>query len=290
MSWEFSCPQCSATLEVPESMVGTQIRCGGCGALLRVPTEPYSIAERIREDAQGNVPPPPLDDSTSTAKPPTPPVREWPPPPSSASQGRGVLFWIVVVLSGLTIGSCLCCCGIFAVMPEPEWQIYASPDGWFQIEFPAQARTLPVPPAFAGPNSQCVAANLDKYGEQYRVIYWNVPPLQRLVRTDEALMQREIDRLIADLRQAQMLQPPQPVPGERHLTYELRWQDRNDVPHIARLVLAGERFYLLEVTGRFFWNEPDPERVERFFRSFRVLRLRAQDPAPLPPAGAPKKK
>jgi hypothetical protein len=174
------------------------------------------------------------------------------------------------------------------ILPEPQWQPFTSRDGWFQAEFPNQPTSTAIAPSFAGPNAQMETAGLDKYGEDYRIIYWNVPPLQRLVRTDEALMQREVDRLMADLRQAQIVQPPRPVPGQPHLTYELQWLDKGNRLHIARLVLAGERFYLLLVQARFFWVEPDLERVERFFQSFRVRRLQAREPAnpQLPPLPA----
>ncbi|MCS7021149.1 MAG: hypothetical protein NZU63_04905 [Gemmataceae bacterium] len=298
MSLEFSCPQCSATLAVPEHMAGTLIRCGECSTLLRVPTESYRIAERVREDgasppaaARPASGPEPYPTPSQEPPPASPPADSLSPPPAPpSSQGRGVLFWIVMVLLGLSVGSCLCCCLIFAVMPEPSWQLYTSRDGWFQVELPSSPRVFPLAPPFAAPNSQVEGATLDKYGEEYRVIHWNVPPLQRLVRNDEALMQRALDQLLADLRHSQLLQPPRPVPGQPHLTYELEWLDKGNRRHIARLVLAGDRFYLLLVQARFFWTEPDPERVERFFQSFRVLRLGgAEAPGPDPKGGFPKK-
>jgi len=297
MSLEFSCPHCSATLEVDESMVGTVIRCGGCSTLLRVPSTPYGIAERVREDSEQLSPSSGSSEGSSSPAESTPiapaagvPPRQqrprspnvpWPPPPV-ASPGRGVVFWILMVIGGLIVGSCLCCIGIFIVLPEPEWQTHTSRDGWFQVDFPAPPRPQLGRPSFLPPDADPTVegANLDKYGEEYRVISWQVQPLQRLVRTDEALMQRALEELQKQLRNHQIIQGPRPVPGQPHLTYELQWLDKGNHLHIARLVLAGERFYLLYVRGRNFWMEPDSERMERFFQSFRVLRLRARDPMP----------
>lgn len=309
MSFEFSCPHCSGTLEVDESMIGTVIRCGDCGTLMRVPSTPYGIAERVREESEGtSTRPRPTGDgppaelspisSADGASPPRPrpePRRApWPPLPPPASLGRSVAFWAFIVISGLILGSCLCCCGILAVLPEAEWQTYTNPDGWFQIELPAPPRLqLRPPPFLRGVNDlQVEGTNLDKYGEDYRVISWNIQPLQRLVRTDEALMQRALEDLQGRLRHERIVEGPQLVPGQPHLTYELHWYDQGNRLHIARLVLAGERFYLLLVQSRFFWMEPEPEHVEQFFQSFRVLRLRARDPLPpdLPGPPLPKRR
>jgi hypothetical protein len=193
-----------------------------------------------------------------------------------------VAFWILIIISGLIVGSCVCCFGILLVLPEPEWQTHTSRDGWFQVDLPAPPRLQLAPPPFlpAVSNPTIEGANLDKYGEEYRIVSWPVQPLQRIVRTDEALMQRALEDLQLQLRQHQIVQGPRPIPGQPHLTYELQWLDKGNQPHIARLIIAGERFYLLYVRGRHFWGEPDSERVERFFQSFRVLRLRAQDPLP----------
>jgi hypothetical protein len=294
-------------LEVDESMIGTVIRCGDCGTLMRVPSTPYGIAERVRDESGRASPPPgssgdgppaelsPIP-SAGSVSPPRPRLEAGVPgpPPPPASPGRSVAFWALIVISGLLVGSCLCCCGILAVLPEPDWQIYTNPEGWFQVELPAQPRPQLHPPAFLpGVNNPRVeGCNLDKYGEDYRVISWNVQPLQRLIRTDKALMQRALEDLQGQLRGERIVEGPRLVPNQPHLTYEIHWYDKGNRLHNARLVLAGERFYLLLVQSRYFWTEPDPERVERFFESFRVLRLRAQDPLPpdLPVPPKPKQK
>ncbi|MCX8139258.1 MAG: zinc-ribbon domain-containing protein [Gemmataceae bacterium] len=305
MSLEFSCPQCSGTLEVDESMIGTVIRCGDCGTLMRVPSTPYGIAERVRDESSGTSPPPVASGDAPPAElspipsaggaPPPRPRPEvgtpWPPPPP-ASPGRSVAFWVLIVISGLILGSCLCCCGILAVLPEPDWQIYTNPEGWFRVELPAPPRSQLRPPAFLPRvnNPRVEGCNLDKYGEDYRVISWDVQPRQRPGQTDEALMQGALEDLQGQLRGERIVEGPRLVPNQPRLTYELHWYDKGNRLHIARLVLAGERFYLLLVQSRYFWAEPDPERVERFFQSFRVLRLRAQDPLPPELLGPPRPK
>ncbi len=281
MALEFYCPQCNGELHVPDELSGEVIRCGECQTLLRVPATSYGVAERVREGggpALSPEVPPPL---SREVPPPLP--REVPPRRSASSElevieeprrpaGRSVAFWVFVVLLTLMLGSCLCCIGLALWMPQPEWRPFQSPTGNYRVELPAPPRPN-MPPLRDHPllrNETTEGTILSSHNEEYRVIHWRVDPLQRLVRPDRVLVERMAEQLVSTV-QGEVAERPREVGGQPFPCREFRWRDRQGRRHIARLVVANDRYYLLIVTGRLFWIEPDEEHVMRFFESFEPL-------------------
>jgi hypothetical protein len=275
MAIEFSCPTCRETLRVEDEAAGRQIRCGGCLSMLRVPDaappsflEPDPEPEPEPDEYTAAAPPRPSSPSPLDAR--RPHRRPLPPPPPS---GRNPLFWIMMTMGILTLGSCVCCCGIIALLPEPKWQDHESEKGGFKVELPAPPRDDMAQRIRSKTKGNDKAGRtvegtvFTSRGEQCAISYWGWQPAQRREMGDDQFLDQMVAKIVADAN-ARLSEPAREIEAANFPAREFQFRDKSGNQHVARLILADRRFYLLEVSGRFV--EPDRDNVQRFFDSFEI--------------------
>jgi hypothetical protein len=306
MAIEFTCPSCGGTLRVEDDAVGQMVRCGGCMAALRVPDRSaappggpafpssatsFPEAEPVPDDDR---PPPPSRRRREESPPDEPPrlrrrKRRDPPPPT----GRGPVFWMLLTLGVIGLGSCVFCCGLAGFLADENWHRLDSSRGGFHVEVPAPPRSPFRPHLFHGRNKfTCEGARVLFTEQEFFVMYRELAskPQDR----DEA--EKELDEAIAALRQGGIRVEGNPVamdidgfPGR-----EFHFQETDGGQCMARAVVADQRVYILVAGGTL--NPPAPDMVRRFFTSFRFTdpqilaaagKLKAGNPPPPAKDGGP---
>src|SRR5437879_2402822 len=97
---EFVCPSCRSGLRVGDDTAGQVVRCGSCLATVRVPDVPP-------EPPPPRNPDPPRPAAEPVDQPRPRPLRRRPPP--AKKSGRGVVFWVLIVLVVLgLLGAGMC--------------------------------------------------------------------------------------------------------------------------------------------------------------------------------------
>ncbi|QEL16517.1 zinc ribbon domain-containing protein [Limnoglobus roseus] len=140
-----TCPKCREALDIPNELLGGEVRCGSC-------------QEIFVAHAPGDAPPPlPDEDRPRRPRRKRPDVSRNKPLPTSRAdddygpleydpdrkrkQGVGVALWVLFGVFGLL--GCTCCgvIGYFVVQTmDPEYKEFKAPDGRFTAEFPSDVK------------------------------------------------------------------------------------------------------------------------------------------------------
>jgi hypothetical protein len=181
------------------------------------------------------------------------------------------MFWVVMTMGAIATGSCLCCCGFFALLPDPEWEQYESKQGGYKIDLPAPPReNMPVQHEAkdkAKVNRTIEGTILTSRGEHYTISYWDWLPAQRRVMGDDQLLDEFVTKTVADAN-GRLANPAKEHMVSGFPARDFKFRDKKGGRHVARLVVADDRIYLLMVSGRF--SEPAREHVKHFFDSFEI--------------------
>jgi predicted Zn finger-like uncharacterized protein len=261
MAIEFTCPACAGTLRIRDEAVGRLVRCGGCMTTLRVP-EPAPAAFPGPEPTPA--PPRPYAPApvAAPASPPSDPQADETP----AARGRS--FWVLVTLGSLAFGA-FACCGLAAVvLPGPEWREFDSAKGGYKVELPAAPKT---PEELAkhlrGPR---IPRNVEgtvlwTRAENYLIVFWDAAAEPG--KTDDEIL----DAAVSDATRGPNVRDvvrKEPVVVSGCPGREFEFRQPKGGTYTGRVVLAGDRVFLLLAGGRF--TRPGNENVRHFLDSFEV--------------------
>jgi hypothetical protein len=262
MAIEFLCPSCQGTLSMPDDAAGRLVRCGNCLSTLRVPDAAPTPAYE---------PPPP-------PKKPAEPVRDErfdehgeprPRRKTKKPSGRSPLFWIVVILLGLGLFTCLACGGGILILATPRWKTHESTNGEFRVDLPA------VPNENIGrdaklqlkPGEKVEGAVLAGRLEFFWVWYAPFEGAWRKVANEEKLIDEVVKHMTQEDKSEVLSSKPRTVDGQPARELAIRQVD-NQTYHC--LVVVGKtKLYIVAAGGPLMEEQPNP-RVRRFLDSFHL--------------------
>lgn len=236
-----TCPHCREHLDIPAEFRGRPVRCGNCQTVFTPTTDDVPVVTR------------------SSSRPAVPRARhvdddEYDRPPRRQSNA-GVVLLVAVTL--FAVGGC--CGGISLIgyhETNPEFVTYASPEGKFKVDFPAEkpsksSITNPLDDKLEG---EMVTAERVYGEERYTVKSYPLHPAGEKLTPEQALKQ------VADAEVGLLDAKP-----------EVKRDARDDLKHggfpavdvmtgsgngftgrqgMVRVILAGKRVYVLSVTGQ----------------------------------------
>jgi hypothetical protein len=263
MAIEFLCPACRGTLSMPDDSAGKLVRCGNCLATLRVP----------------DAPPAPSYEPTPRPRP-VQPVRESRPDRDehgeprprrkSKPNGRGALFWILIVLVVLGLFTCLACGGVWAMLAQPRWQKMEPANAGYSAEFPA-----PRNPNIAreaqlelGQGEQVDGTMLVGRLELYWVWYSPLQGQWRKAIGDEALLDQAEKSMEKDGKGRIVKTVARTVDGQS--ARELVIASNEGEGHYHCLIVIGKDKLYIAVAGGLFTKAEGNARVRRFLDSFHL--------------------
>jgi hypothetical protein len=270
MAIEFTCPACAGTLRIRDEAVGRLVRCGGCLTALRVPEG----APTVEPD-----PAPAFPGAEPTPFPRRPPAPPPPPAPAPAPAGlpafdappgeeapvRGRSFWVLVTLGSVALGA-VACCGLAAVvLPGPEWREFRSERGGYKVELPAAPKTANDlrrrVRGLQNPNN-LEGTLLWTRAENYIIVFADLRGANR-----NQPVHRILNDAVRDVTGGQNVRT-EAVVVSGCPAREFEFRQRNGGTYTGRVVLAGDRVFVLFAGGRF--TRPDNQNVRRFLDSFEV--------------------
>lgn len=269
MAIEFLCPECKSGLRVGDDSAGKVVRCGSCMATVRVPVaeprptpsasdDPFARSRPDRRAVEPVAPPP------AAERPRPRPPRRRPPPPK---QGRGVLFWVLIVLGILTVLGIATCAGV-VVMLQPKWRTHTSPEGGFKAELPAPARPdmRDLAKLNNKPDVQIEGTVLLFAGEEYAIFYGDIDEATRTM-SDEKIL----DKFVKDIKKDDPLLNVGKTTNLKVSGCEARelLLTHPEGSALCRIVIADRRFFMVWGGSRNRSAEQSPN-IRRFINSFEV--------------------
>ncbi|HXD88553.1 MAG TPA: hypothetical protein VN641_18835 [Urbifossiella sp.] len=290
MAIEFVCPSCQGALRVPDESAGQVMRCGNCLTALRVPSatpsdpepveprevpEPRELERRPRRDDRNDR----NDRDDDFGEPARRPRREsrddrddfGEPRPrrrTAKKGGKSVLFWLVIIIFGLGLFTCLACGGIWFAMAIPRWQTHESQAGGYKVDLPA-----PLNPGInqevklKQPNEHVEGTVLAGRLEVYWVGYHKVD-LQALLAGDEAILKATVEGFTKENLGTVIRETPKTVDG--YPAREVVLVHEGLTTHCI-IVAARATVYVAAVSGPFL-DADGNERTRRFLDSFHILK------------------
>jgi hypothetical protein len=269
MAIEFVCPSCQGTLSMGDDAAGRVVRCGSCMATLRVPVPPALE----REPHQESEPPPPTRLPRAREREE---IDEYGEPRRRSSRkrkSRGTLFWLVIVALCLGFSTCLVCGGIMLVIATPHWRQHESPDGGYQVEYPA-----PISPEIGDQAKVNLKANQHVEGaflagrmEAYWVAYAEI---ERPRPKDDDLLKKAVENLAAEVSGTVVREMPKTVNG--HPAREVVLSLKDGTIHCL-IVIANSRAYVAAAGGQFV-TPAGNKRIRKFLDSFQIVDVKAGNP------------
>jgi hypothetical protein len=273
MAIDFLCPACGAALSMPDDAAGRTVRCGSCLSTLQVPPAGAATPPEPRPRPQYTPPPPPPpprpddDDSDEFGEPRR----------RAKRSGRGPLFWIVIVLFGLGLLTCLTCGGCTLMLARPHWHTYESEKGAFKADFPAPmnvniAREAKLKlKANESVEGAMLVGRLELYWVWYADIDANLQPWAN----NEKIMDEAVKNLVKDSNGTIVSSTPKQIDGcpAREVVVT---QGPNECYHCV-VVVGKTKLYIAAVGGPFISPAGNP-RVRRFLDSFHVIEDKNANP------------
>lgn len=263
MAIEFECPSCRELLRMEDDAAGRMARCGNCMSVLRVPVSPPPAA------------PPPAASPRPTVEPVEPPQAPTHTDDHASERPRPrrqVLLWIMLPIVLLGFLTCAGCAGLLFML-QPKWRAHASPEGGYRVDYPAAPRhdihELLKFKEKAADKVRLEGTLLfpEFQTEAYEVIYFDLDPLTRTVRTDEEILTDAVQGLRGGHAMAEVLQET-PVKVSGFPAKELVISYPEGVICVARVVIADTRMYVVVAGGH--KGSADNPRFRRFLDSFEV--------------------
>lgn len=269
-----TCPNCREELEIPNELLGGDVRCGSCLEVFKATAPPGS-----------EVPPPLPDDDDRPRRPrrkSVEPTRNKPVPVSRRDDGYGPIefdpdrrqkkgvgatIWIVLGVFGLL--GCGCC-GIIGYLgirtAMPDYKPFRDPDGRFVAEFPAdvheKTRATGVP-RFGSVKS----FEADRPLIQEKFFVYTVP----LNDAEKKNPAQAIKALADGLRVANSATEVsrEDTTHQGHEAVDLVVRVRRDQHVRARIIVADDRAYVIGVSAH---DDPNEHAwLDHFFESFEVV-------------------
>lgn len=271
MAFKFNCPECGTSTIGTDASVGRDMQCASCHATFPVPEpplfeqgDPYPDSDRRpeRESRAGD-----RDDD------PRPRRRFRRPPPP---RGFGPLFWVALILGVLFLGTCACCGGGFALLPDEKWNRHTSPDGGYAVDLPAPVKKdMPIPGVKPDPNTKVEGTIHWRRGEVYLVSHTTMPPARDRALTEEGMFDEMVRDMKSDPEITRVVRNDKvTVSGWPAREVEYLFEDGST--YVGRFVITDRKLYVIVAGGRFV--RPNAPNVRRFLDSFEVA-----DPLVKPP-------
>jgi hypothetical protein len=267
MAFKFKCPECGISLLASDNSVGNEMHCPSCQATFPVPEPSRQSPPRPSErkpsspNDEGDRPrprrEPDFDDEYD------PPRRRRP----SRSSGRGPLVVIGIIFGVLFLGSCTCCGGGYALLPDENWRTYQSPQGGFSVEIPVEPKQ-DMKAYGVKPDSgvRVEGGLLWKRGEFYTISYGEVTPKFARAASDDQILREMVQALSTNPESRVLRDTPITVSG--FPGREVEFAETDGGTNLARVVLADRRVYVVMGGGRFV-KTGNPN-IRRFVDSFKV--------------------
>lgn len=251
------CPTCREELDIPAELRGRAVRCGVCQTTF---TPPAVVPRASRVEREADPYRDRLDDR--------PPRRR-----RKNSSGNGLLW---LLLGGGFLGLCvLCsgCIGFAAILDNPTFQPFESPEGRFTAQFPGPTTTKQEM-TDTGLSQTVVECKRDIWPEFYSVKYVD---LQQKPEVPGKALQDAADQFIRRVGGTKE-ESRSDVTQDGLPAVEVHAVHPDGTISVVRFILEGKRLYTVGLTGP--GVDPRNNRVEQFFQGFQVK---------IPPAGNPKK-
>lgn len=277
MAIEFTCPACGGTLRVDDDTVGQLVRCGGCMTMLRVPEStpppsfpgsPSSPFPDARSEPDSSSPPPvprraersPAPDNDSHGEPVrrtrSRRIRREPPPPT----GRGPMFWVMITVLVLGLGSCVFCCGL-SFLGQERWRTLDSSEGGFKVELPAAPRNnMSLRGLKHDPNFKIEGTRVFARGDEFAVLYRDIDRFKN--RDGESIL----DQTVAELNKTLGKGAETKLNIGEFPARDVKYHPQTGGNYQVRVILAESRLYILIVGSHL----DEPDEVQRFFSSFEI--------------------
>lgn len=281
-----TCPNCREELDIPNELVGGQVRCGSCLEVFVATAPP------------GTDVPPPLPDedrprrprrkgtevSRNKSVPTSRPDDGYGPvefdPDRKRKQGVGATLWIVLGVFGLL--GCTCCGGFlyfFFKMAQPEYKAFKDPDGRFVAQFPAEVKEKTRDTGVKGGPVRSFEAARPLMQETFFVYAVELTAKEKQNPADG--LKKVADGLKAANKATEMSRTDRTHQGYDAVDLVVKMGRNRFIQ--ARIIVAEERAYVVGVST----NDPPDDRVwlEHYFESFEIVA-----PAAKPADKKPEKK
>lgn len=284
------CPQCREELDIPAEFRGRPVRCSACNGVFTPPADAADNvpvvptrrpadrdSRRDFDDRDDPIDRGDRDDGRESAR--RPGARRPPPPVQKSS-----LLWLWLLLAGTGGVCCLGCGGVarFAMrVADPDLVPYTSADGQFRAAFP-------------GPPTVGTRADGDRtattvewkrmlMGQAFETYFVHSTDLKRPPRGAAADKEARIAADAVVNRQGFRQTRRTPVEYAGGAGYEVHAAGDGDEVAMARVIVAGDRLYVVGVRGRGL-DPNDAMRVENFWAAFQLTDAPKADKAAQPPA------
>ncbi|MFO0821687.1 MAG: hypothetical protein U0792_00845 [Gemmataceae bacterium] len=190
-------------------------------------------------------------------------------------------IWLGIAFIVAVLGTCACC-GLAAVLlPPPDWQEHESVKGGFRVDLPAEPRDDMARRVRTQPGRKHDGVEgtfLWTRSENFVVAYRDVAP--DLNKSASQFLDDEIAAITFDDNIVKPIDRDEECEIQGFPARKFEYQFRNGGVVTGRVILAGQRVYVLVAGGRF--TSSGDENVELFLDSFRIT-----DPAILRKARKP---
>lgn len=267
MAIEFICPSCQGTLSMADDAAGKMVRCGNCLATLRVPDAPNAEPARPDYEPPPRRPQPLYEDDD--------PTRDEYGEPRKRNRkvkkkgGRSAIFWILVILFGLGLFTCLACGGIMVMLGKARWTPHESPDGEYRVDFPA-----PLNPNIAqdakvqlGKGERVEGAVLVGRVEFYWVWWSTFENGFQAGLNDKDILDEAVKNLTREGNATVVREAPKTVDGFNAREVVLSLAEGQ--VHHCLIVVGKTKLYVVAAGGPFV-NEGGNARIRKFLDSFHL--------------------
>ena len=282
------CPQCREELDIPAELRGRPVRCSACNGVFTPPVAddvpvvpPRRPADRdpARDDDRDD----PVDrggrdDGREFSR--RPGSRRPPPPPAR----RGSFLWLWMLLAGTGGVCCLGCGGLLRFgmrVADPNLVPYTSEDGRFRAAFPGK----PTVGTRADGDRPTTTVEWKRMlmGQAFETYFIHTTDLKRPLRKAAADKEAKIAADAVVNRPGFRETKRAAVDYAGGSGYEVHAAGEGDEVTMARVIVAGDRLYVVGVRGHGL-DPNDAMRVEKFWDGFQLTDAPKAGKAAPPPA------
>ncbi len=268
-----TCPNCRESLEIPNDLLGGDVRCGSCLEVFTAevpggrdvpPPLPQSFEEAPRPRKRGG-----RRNNVSKADPAYGAIEY--DPDRKAKKGMGPAVGILLLIFGLF--GCGCCgvFGYFVVQTmDPDYKDYQAPDGRFVAVFPAEVQETTRPTGRKpGETVPSFEASRRFIQETFFIYYVDLKPEE--VRDSAKTIDELCQGLIKESSGTELLRTNRNHDGYSAADLRVRMPGRKRFIQ-ARIVVGDNRGYVVGVRVQ---NNPDGMIwLDTFFDQFQIIEVK----------------